>query len=158
MESLVIEGQRVRFCQQCGAFHDIRDFAGQRKSCKWKLAQHNERRRKAKGDKMSEEIQFEEQYINDPEVIIFQKLRSKSRSSNIGSMEVDHADGTSASIKKSTAISRPDDQKSTARNDEVSCPLRTSNYFQTHILVCEVPLFLLLLKAGGKEEQHQQEG
>lgn len=124
MESLVIEGQRVRFCQQCGAFHDIRDFAGQRKSCKRKLAQHNERRRKAKGDKMSEEIQFEEQYINDPELLVFQKLRSKSRSSNIGSMEVDHADGISASIKKSTTISRQEDQKSTARNDEVSCSVR----------------------------------
>lgn len=73
---------------------------------------------------MSEEIQFEEQYINDPELLVFQKLRSKSRSSNIGSMEVDHADGISASIKKSTTISRQEDQKSTARNDEVSCSVR----------------------------------
>jgi len=45
MPLMVIDGRRQRFCQQCGRFHDISEFEGQRKSCRRKLKRHNERRR-----------------------------------------------------------------------------------------------------------------
>lgn len=119
MECLVIEGQRLRFCQQCGSFHDLRDFEGRRKSCKRKLTQHNERRRKAKDDRMSQEIQVAEQHIKDPEVMIFEKLRNNSRSKKSEAMHSDHVmHDTSASIGKPANLSRPEEQ-SLLENDEV---------------------------------------
>jgi len=47
MHSLVLDGRRLRFCQQCGRFHELTEFEGQRKSCRRKLKRHNERRRAA---------------------------------------------------------------------------------------------------------------
>jgi hypothetical protein len=43
--SLVVEGRRQRFCQQCGRFHELTEFETNRKSCRYKLKRHNERRR-----------------------------------------------------------------------------------------------------------------
>lgn len=45
MKSMVIQGRRQRFCQQCGRFHEIGEFEGTRKSCRRKLERHNQRRR-----------------------------------------------------------------------------------------------------------------
>lgn len=44
---MVVEGQAIRFCQQCGRFQLLDEFDGDRRSCKKKLEKHNERRRKA---------------------------------------------------------------------------------------------------------------
>ncbi|GAB4824211.1 hypothetical protein N2152v2_011257 [Parachlorella kessleri] len=43
---LVVEGQSIRFCQQCGRYQLLSDFDGDRRSCRRKLVKHNERRRK----------------------------------------------------------------------------------------------------------------
>ena len=43
----VHEGQVIRFCQQCGRFHLLAEFDGDRRSCRRKLQRHNERRRRA---------------------------------------------------------------------------------------------------------------
>ena len=45
MPLLIIDGRRVRFCQQCARFHDISEFEGTKKSCRRKLKLHNQRRR-----------------------------------------------------------------------------------------------------------------
>lgn len=47
--SIVREGARHRFCQQCGRFHDLGEFDGDKRSCRARLQRHNARRRK-KGD------------------------------------------------------------------------------------------------------------
>lgn len=47
---LVVEGQTIRFCQQCGRFQLLSDFEGDRRSCRRKLDKHNERRRKAEAE------------------------------------------------------------------------------------------------------------
>eukprot|EP00887_Chlorella_sp_A99_P007360 scaffold2.g7360.t1 len=47
LPSMIVDGKRCRFCQQCGRFHDIVEFEGTRKSCRNKLKRHNERRRSA---------------------------------------------------------------------------------------------------------------
>lgn len=47
---LVVEGQTIRFCQQCGRFQLLTDFEGDRRSCRRKLDKHNERRRKAEAE------------------------------------------------------------------------------------------------------------
>ena len=47
--SIVREGARQRFCQQCGRFHDLGEFDGDKRSCRARLQRHNARRRK-KGD------------------------------------------------------------------------------------------------------------
>jgi hypothetical protein len=46
---MVVEGQSIRFCQQCGRFQLLDEFDGDRRSCRRKLEKHNERRRRNEG-------------------------------------------------------------------------------------------------------------
>lgn len=46
MNSIIREGKRQRFCQQCGRFHDLTCFDGDKRSCRARLQRHNARRRK----------------------------------------------------------------------------------------------------------------
>ncbi|KAJ0955648.1 putative transcription factor SBP family [Helianthus anomalus] len=43
---VVISGRQQRFCQQCSRFHDLTEFDDAKRSCRRRLAGHNERRRK----------------------------------------------------------------------------------------------------------------
>ncbi|XP_076906491.1 squamosa promoter-binding protein 1-like [Bidens hawaiensis] len=43
---VVMTGRQQRFCQQCSRFHDIAEFDDAKRSCRRRLAGHNERRRK----------------------------------------------------------------------------------------------------------------
>jgi hypothetical protein len=45
LPEMVVEGQAIRFCQQCGRFQLTAEFDGDRRSCRRKLEQHNKRRR-----------------------------------------------------------------------------------------------------------------
>ncbi|XP_004293885.1 PREDICTED: squamosa promoter-binding-like protein 3 [Fragaria vesca subsp. vesca] len=47
---VVIGGLRQRFCQQCSRFHDLSEFDENKRSCRRRLAGHNERRRKNSSD------------------------------------------------------------------------------------------------------------
>ncbi|XP_056860766.1 squamosa promoter-binding-like protein 3 isoform X2 [Raphanus sativus] len=42
-----ISGGYQRFCQQCSRFHELREFDEAKRSCRRRLAGHNERRRKS---------------------------------------------------------------------------------------------------------------
>ncbi|XP_052208013.1 squamosa promoter-binding-like protein 7 isoform X1 [Diospyros lotus] len=44
--SVVLDGQRKRYCQQCGKFHILSDFDEGKRSCRRKLERHNNRRRR----------------------------------------------------------------------------------------------------------------
>ena len=44
---VVISGVQQRFCQQCSRFHELTEFDDTKKSCRRRLAGHNERRRKS---------------------------------------------------------------------------------------------------------------
>ncbi|XP_060187385.1 squamosa promoter-binding protein 1-like [Lycium barbarum] len=43
---VLVAGLRQRFCQQCSRFHELSEFDGTKRSCRRRLAGHNERRRK----------------------------------------------------------------------------------------------------------------
>ncbi|KAI3457214.1 hypothetical protein Pfo_013877 [Paulownia fortunei] len=43
---VVVAGIRQRFCQQCSRFHELSEFDETKRSCRRRLAGHNERRRK----------------------------------------------------------------------------------------------------------------
>nr|AOC59153.1 squamosa promter-binding-like protein 12 [Nicotiana tabacum] len=43
---VVVAALRQRFCQQCSRFHEVSEFDGTKRSCRRRLAGHNERRRK----------------------------------------------------------------------------------------------------------------
>ncbi|PWA80696.1 Squamosa promoter-binding protein [Artemisia annua] len=43
---VVTNGCQQRFCQQCSRFHDLSEFDDAKRSCRRRLAGHNERRRK----------------------------------------------------------------------------------------------------------------
>ncbi|XP_027347530.1 squamosa promoter-binding-like protein 3 [Abrus precatorius] len=44
--SVHIAGLQQRFCQQCSRFHEVSEFDDSKRSCRRRLAGHNERRRK----------------------------------------------------------------------------------------------------------------
>ncbi|KAK9990026.1 hypothetical protein SO802_025011 [Lithocarpus litseifolius] len=54
---VLVTGIRQRFCQQCSKFHEISQFDDSKKSCREKLAGHNERRRKTYADLQAENKQ-----------------------------------------------------------------------------------------------------
>nr|QMV47669.1 squamosa-binding protein-like 3 [Paeonia suffruticosa] len=43
---VLVGGIHKRFCQQCSRFHEVSEFDGVKRSCRKRLAAHNERRRK----------------------------------------------------------------------------------------------------------------
>ncbi|KAJ8621879.1 hypothetical protein MRB53_030408 [Persea americana] len=43
---VIVAGLRQRFCQQCSRFHELSEFDEAKRSCRRRLAGHNERRRK----------------------------------------------------------------------------------------------------------------
>eukprot|EP00249_Psilotum_nudum_P021790 c28247_g2_i2 orf=387-3470(+) len=43
---LILNDQAHRYCQQCGKFHLLSDFDEGKRSCRWKLERHNNRRRR----------------------------------------------------------------------------------------------------------------
>lgn len=45
LPAMVVEGQTIRFCQQCGRYQLLTEFDGTRRTCRVKLEQHNRRRR-----------------------------------------------------------------------------------------------------------------
>lgn len=48
MSHVVLDGVDSRFCQLCGKFQPLGDFDGAKRSCRAKLARHNERRHKSR--------------------------------------------------------------------------------------------------------------
>ncbi|KAG8080439.1 hypothetical protein GUJ93_ZPchr0007g5590 [Zizania palustris] len=47
---VLVAGLRQRFCQQCSRFHEIAEFDDDKRSCRNRLAGHNERRRKSSAE------------------------------------------------------------------------------------------------------------
>ncbi|RLN32906.1 squamosa promoter-binding-like protein 13 [Panicum miliaceum] len=47
---VLVAGLRQRFCQQCSRFHELSEFDETKRSCRLRLAGHNERRRKSSAD------------------------------------------------------------------------------------------------------------
>nr|XP_043639799.1 squamosa promoter-binding-like protein 3 [Erigeron canadensis] len=45
-QAVMVAGTRQRFCQQCSRFHELSEFDDTKRSCRRRLAGHNERRRK----------------------------------------------------------------------------------------------------------------
>ncbi|XAR68319.1 hypothetical protein NMG60_11003404 [Bertholletia excelsa] len=52
--AVVVAGVRQRFCQQCSRFHELSEFDDTKRSCRRRLAGHNERRRKSSSDPQGE--------------------------------------------------------------------------------------------------------
>ncbi|XP_010549337.1 PREDICTED: squamosa promoter-binding-like protein 3 [Tarenaya hassleriana] len=50
-----VSGLHQRFCQQCSRFHEIGEFDEAKRSCRRRLAGHNERRRKVSNEYQSGE-------------------------------------------------------------------------------------------------------
>ncbi|WCJ30813.1 squamosa promoter binding protein-like 4 [Euphorbia peplus] len=47
---VLVDGNMQRFCQQCSRFHDLSEFDDTKRSCRRRLAGHNNRRRKIVGE------------------------------------------------------------------------------------------------------------
>ncbi|CBI30591.3 hypothetical protein VitviT2T_015100 [Vitis vinifera] len=51
---ILIAGIQQRFCQQCSRFHELSEFDDTKRSCRRRLAGHNERRRKSSSESHGE--------------------------------------------------------------------------------------------------------
>lgn len=47
---VAVDGRHQRFCQQCSRFHELSEFDESKRSCRRRLAGHNQRRRKISSD------------------------------------------------------------------------------------------------------------
>ncbi|KAJ6827640.1 squamosa promoter-binding protein 1 [Iris pallida] len=52
--AVLVAGLRQRFCQQCSRFHELSEFDEAKRSCRRRLAGHNERRRKSSSEPQGE--------------------------------------------------------------------------------------------------------
>ncbi|KAL6999541.1 Squamosa promoter-binding-like protein [Sarracenia purpurea var. burkii] len=52
--AVIVAGLRQRFCQQCSRFHELSEFDDTKRSCRKRLAGHNERRRKSSSESHGE--------------------------------------------------------------------------------------------------------
>ncbi|XP_047170547.1 squamosa promoter-binding-like protein 3 isoform X2 [Vigna umbellata] len=52
---VLVHGTKQRFCQQCSRFHELSEFDDAKRSCRRRLAVHNERRRKNSSDQSQAE-------------------------------------------------------------------------------------------------------
>ncbi|KAF5728297.1 hypothetical protein HS088_TW21G00444 [Tripterygium wilfordii] len=52
--AVIVSGLRQRFCQQCSRFHELLEFDEAKRSCRRRLAGHNERRRKSSTESYGE--------------------------------------------------------------------------------------------------------
>ncbi|GAB2298663.1 single stranded nucleic acid binding protein [Dionaea muscipula] len=52
---VIVSGLQQRFCQQCSKFHELPQFDDTKRSCRLRLAGHNERRRRTTGEGTSRE-------------------------------------------------------------------------------------------------------
>ncbi|KAH9604804.1 hypothetical protein KSS87_002253 [Heliosperma pusillum] len=53
--SVLVSGLTQRFCQQCSRFHELTEFDEAKRSCRRRLAGHNERRRKTSSEQQQRE-------------------------------------------------------------------------------------------------------
>ncbi|XP_042504380.1 squamosa promoter-binding-like protein 7 [Macadamia integrifolia] len=60
---VVVLGMEQRFCQQCSRFHVVSEFDDSKRSCRRRLAGHNERRRKAFNESISKNLSRESKSI-----------------------------------------------------------------------------------------------
>ncbi|KAI3988339.1 hypothetical protein MKX01_012128 [Papaver californicum] len=51
---VILAGLHQRFCQQCSRFHEVSEFDETKRSCRRRLAGHNERRRKSSSESHGE--------------------------------------------------------------------------------------------------------
>ncbi|XP_041020623.1 squamosa promoter-binding protein 1-like [Juglans microcarpa x Juglans regia] len=79
---VLVSGVRQRFCQQCSKFHEISEFDDNKKSCRERLAGHNERRRKTPSKLKAEDEQ------KPSECRMNGSLLKSTRNSNCGEMSV----------------------------------------------------------------------
>ncbi|KAF5463540.1 hypothetical protein F2P56_019444 [Juglans regia] len=77
---VLVSGVRQRFCQQCSKFHEISEFDDDKKSCRERLASHNERRRKTPSKLKAEDEQ------KPSECRMNGSLLKATRNSNCGEM------------------------------------------------------------------------
>jgi hypothetical protein len=103
MKSMVIQGRRQRFCQQCGRFHDCTEFEGTRKSCRRKLERHNQRRRTVPTKGCAWQSDSEEDDIDVAEDAEYQALANmkrggRARSARLKSLDVPSPNTAAPSI------------------------------------------------------------
>ncbi|KAJ0983003.1 hypothetical protein J5N97_011258 [Dioscorea zingiberensis] len=53
--AVIVAGLRQRFCQQCSRFHELSEFDETKRSCRRRLAGHNQRRRKSSSESQRSE-------------------------------------------------------------------------------------------------------
>ncbi|KAK3440967.1 hypothetical protein EUGRSUZ_B01228 [Eucalyptus grandis] len=66
--AVLLEGDRKRYCQQCGKFHFLSDFDEGKRSCRRKLERHNNRRRRKPADSGSGLVKESQQDIHSEDV------------------------------------------------------------------------------------------
>ncbi|KAI3714037.1 hypothetical protein L1987_72627 [Smallanthus sonchifolius] len=78
-QAVIVGGLHQRFCQQCSRFHELSEFDDAKRSCRRRLAGHNERRRK-------NSTEFKG---NRREVVVYGEIDDRGRFQDGGGRECD---------------------------------------------------------------------
>ena len=102
--SIIREGNKQRFCQQCGRFHNLNEFDGDKRSCRARLQRHNARRRK-KGE--SEPLKVSRK---DSRAERGSSSHGTTPSASLGAKSDDYVTGNSDSLPSSPPRSQTQQQ------------------------------------------------
>lgn len=127
MNFIIIDGRKQRFCQQCGKFHELNEFDGQKKSCKRKLKRHNERRRSVptKGQRWQSDSDSDKAAMDsqdEAELLAVANMKRRNTRTRAASLKTD---AISSDDTTQTLISRP---ISTGRKGNSAAETRPSDF------------------------------
>ncbi|EEF45453.1 squamosa promoter-binding-like protein 7 [Ricinus communis] len=113
--SVLLDGHRKRYCQQCGKFHLLPDFDEGKRSCRRKLERHNDRRRRKphdskgtavdkeiQGELQSEETACEAEAGKDGQIIEKEAAVVESEDGNVSAL---HSDPNSQNLNSDSGLS-----------------------------------------------------
>ena len=90
IHSVVREGKRQRFCQQCGRFHVLGEFDGDKRSCRARLQRHNARRRKKTETDAASKAFGSNKKVRKP-LLASTRLPEQQQQQPFGKPHLDHA-------------------------------------------------------------------
>ncbi|XP_077242967.1 squamosa promoter-binding-like protein 7 [Tasmannia lanceolata] len=108
---VVVLGMEQRFCQQCSRFHLVSEFDDSKRSCRRRLAGHNERRRKSTNESMTRNLSQETKLMGGRFPCISStgralSLLSSMTSSWVSPTDLDLSSRSSAALRELIAENR----------------------------------------------------
>ncbi|KAF5732905.1 squamosa promoter-binding-like protein 7 isoform X1 [Tripterygium wilfordii] len=102
--NVVVQGSEQRFCQQCSRFHMVKEFDESKRSCRRRLAGHNERRRKTSNDSLIRNSSQEKYMMSSGRFSYIMSSQAAGRACSLLSSSNSQLDSWDLSSRSSAAL------------------------------------------------------